>query len=108
MSDSSAACGALPLEVTLSSSQHTLMILSLPARIAIRWIPSAQAFLARFDGTYEGAVHSYLGCEIERNIAAGRTLLSQRHLEIISGRWPEMISRVSEMARDDFEVLRVA
>jgi hypothetical protein len=35
--------------------------------------------LARFDGTYEGAVHTYLGCEIERDIAAGRTLLSQRH-----------------------------
>ena len=34
--------------------------------------------LARFDGTYEGAVHTYLGCEIERDIAAGRTLLSQR------------------------------
>ena len=35
--------------------------------------------LARFDGTYEGAVHTYLGCEIERDIPAGRTLLSQRH-----------------------------
>jgi hypothetical protein len=35
--------------------------------------------LARCDGTYEGAVHTYLGCEIERDIPAGRTLLSQRH-----------------------------
>ena len=35
--------------------------------------------LARFDGTYEGAVHTYLGCEIERDIPVGRTLLSQRH-----------------------------
>ena len=24
--------------------------------------------LARFDGTYEGAAHTYLGCEIERDI----------------------------------------
>jgi hypothetical protein len=36
-----------------------------------------KGLLARFDGTYEGAVHTYLGCEIERDIAAGRTLLSQ-------------------------------
>jgi hypothetical protein len=35
--------------------------------------------LARFDDTYEGAVHTYLGCEVERDIPAGRTLLSQRH-----------------------------
>jgi len=35
--------------------------------------------LARFDCTYEGAVHTYLGCEVERDIPAGRTLLSQRH-----------------------------
>jgi hypothetical protein len=35
--------------------------------------------LARFDGTYEGAINTYLGCEIERDIAAGRTLLSQCH-----------------------------
>jgi hypothetical protein len=38
-----------------------------------------QGLLARFDGTYEGEVDTYLGCEIERDIAAGRTLLSQRH-----------------------------
>ena len=35
--------------------------------------------LARFDSTYEGAVHTYLGCEVERDIPAGSTLLSQRH-----------------------------
>jgi hypothetical protein len=38
-----------------------------------------QVLLARFDETYEGAVHTYLGCEIESGITAGRTLLSQRH-----------------------------
>ena len=38
-----------------------------------------QGLLARFDGTYEGEVHTYLGCEIERDMGAGRTLLSQRH-----------------------------
>ena len=35
------------------------------------------ALLARFDGTYEGEIHSYLGCEIRRE--DGKTLLSQRH-----------------------------
>jgi hypothetical protein len=35
--------------------------------------------LVRFDGTYEGAVHTYLGCEVERDIPVGRTLLSQHH-----------------------------
>ena len=35
------------------------------------------ALLARFDGTYEGEIHSYLGCEIHRE--DGKTLLSQRH-----------------------------
>ena len=32
-----------------------------------------------FDGTYEGAIHTYLGCEIERDLIAGTTILSQRH-----------------------------
>ena len=32
-----------------------------------------------FDGTYEGAIHTYLGCEIERDLIAGTTTLSQRH-----------------------------
>ena len=35
--------------------------------------------LKAFEGTYEGEVHAYLGCEIERDIQAGWTLLSQRH-----------------------------
>jgi hypothetical protein len=38
-----------------------------------------KGLLARFDGTYDGEVHAYLWCEIERYIAAGRTLFSQRH-----------------------------
>ena len=34
------------------------------------------ALLARFDGTYEGEIHAYLGCEIRRK--KDKTLLSQK------------------------------
>jgi hypothetical protein len=37
------------------------------------------ALLQRFEGTYEGEVHTYLGCEILRDLEAGKTLLSQKH-----------------------------
>jgi Reverse transcriptase (RNA-dependent DNA polymerase) len=37
------------------------------------------ALLARFDGTSEGAIRTYLGCEIERDMIAGTTVLSQKH-----------------------------
>ena len=37
------------------------------------------ALLARFDGTSEGAIRTYLGCEIERNMHDGTTVLSQKH-----------------------------
>jgi hypothetical protein len=37
------------------------------------------ALLARFDGTSEGAIRTYLGCEIERNMQDGTTVLSQKH-----------------------------
>ena len=37
------------------------------------------SLLERFDGTYEGEVHTYLGCEIHRDHQNGKTLLSQRH-----------------------------
>jgi hypothetical protein len=37
------------------------------------------ALLQRFEGTYEGEVHTYLGCEIMRELEAGKTLLSQKH-----------------------------
>jgi len=32
-----------------------------------------------FEVTYEGEVHTYLGCEIHRELEAGKTLLSQKH-----------------------------
>ena len=35
------------------------------------------SLLERFEGTYEGEIHSYLGCEIRRE--KDKTLLSQRH-----------------------------
>ena len=37
------------------------------------------ALLQRFEGTYEGEVHTYLGCEILRELEVGKTLLSQKH-----------------------------
>jgi hypothetical protein len=37
------------------------------------------ALLQRFEGTYEGEVHTYLGCEILRELDTGKTLLSQKH-----------------------------
>jgi hypothetical protein len=37
------------------------------------------ALLQRFEGTYEGEVHTYLGWEILRELDAGKTLLSQKH-----------------------------
>ncbi len=37
------------------------------------------ALLARFDGTSEGAIRIYLGCEIERNMRDDTTVLSQKH-----------------------------
>jgi hypothetical protein len=35
--------------------------------------------LARFDGTTDGAIQTYLGCEIERDMSTGTTTLSQKH-----------------------------
>jgi hypothetical protein len=35
--------------------------------------------LDHFDGSYEGEIQTYLGCEIERDIAKGTTSLSQKH-----------------------------
>jgi hypothetical protein len=37
------------------------------------------ALLARFDGTSEGAIRTYLGFEIKRNLCDGTTVLSQKH-----------------------------
>ena len=36
------------------------------------------ALLARF-GYHDGAIQIYLGCEIERDMLAGTTILSQKH-----------------------------
>ena len=41
------------------------------------------ALLARFDGTSDGAIQTYLGCEIERDLLAGTTTLSQRPEDIL-------------------------
>ena len=35
--------------------------------------------LARFEGTSDGMIQTYLGCEIERDMLAGTTTLSQKH-----------------------------
>ena len=32
-----------------------------------------------FDGTYKGAIHTYLSCEIGRDLIAGTTALPKRH-----------------------------
>ncbi len=37
------------------------------------------ALLAHFDGTTEGAIQTYLGFEIERDMSTGTTTLSQKH-----------------------------
>jgi len=37
------------------------------------------ALLNRFEGTYEGVLHHYLGCAVTRDLAAGTTFLSQAH-----------------------------
>ena len=37
------------------------------------------ALLARFDGTTDGAIQTYLGCEIERDMLAGTITPSQKH-----------------------------
>ncbi len=37
------------------------------------------ALLARFDGTTDGAIQTYLGCEIERDMSTGTITLSQKH-----------------------------
>jgi hypothetical protein len=37
------------------------------------------ALLARFDGTSEGAIRTYLGCKIVRNMRDHTTVLSQKH-----------------------------
>ena len=37
------------------------------------------ALLECFEGTYESEVHTYLGCELLRELEAGKTLLSQKH-----------------------------
>jgi hypothetical protein len=35
--------------------------------------------LTRFDGTTDGAIQTYLNCEIERDMSTGTTTLSQKH-----------------------------
>ena len=51
--------------------------------IACRHRPTLDAFRARlldhFDGSYEGEIQTYLGCEIERDMVKGTTSLSQKH-----------------------------
>ena len=45
--------------------------------------PTLDSFRSRllevFDGTYEGEIHMYLGCEIMRDLDNGITILSQKH-----------------------------
>ncbi len=45
--------------------------------------PTLDGFRSRllevFDGTYEGEIHTYLGCEIMRDLDNGITILSQKH-----------------------------
>jgi hypothetical protein len=45
--------------------------------------PTLDGFRSRllevFDGTYEGEIHTYLGCEIMRHLDNGITILSQKH-----------------------------
>ncbi len=45
--------------------------------------PTLDSFRSRllevFDGTYEGEIHTYLGCEIFRDLDNGITILSQKH-----------------------------
>ena len=45
--------------------------------------PTLDSFRSRllevFDGTYEGEIHTYLGCEITRDLENGITTLSQKH-----------------------------
>ena len=45
--------------------------------------PTLDAFRIRlleaFSGTYEGPLSVYLGCEVERDMIAGTTILSQKH-----------------------------
>ena len=38
-----------------------------------------ERLLDAFDSTHEGAIHTNLGCEIERDLIAGTTTLSQRY-----------------------------
>ena len=51
--------------------------------IACANLPVLDAFQTRlleaFEGTYEGPLEHYLGCEIARDTIAGTTTLSQRH-----------------------------
>ena len=51
--------------------------------LACRDRPTLDTFRSRlldhFDGSYEGEIQTYLGCEIERDIAKGTTSLSQKH-----------------------------
>ena len=37
--------------------------------------------LDHFDGSYEGKIRTYLGCEIERDMSKGLTSLSQKHYD---------------------------
>ncbi len=37
------------------------------------------ALLSHFDGTTDGAIQTYVGCEIERDMSTGTTTLSQKH-----------------------------
>ena len=80
-----ATAGGLTQHVVREIDGHTLLIAAHIDDFILAYSDrdALDAFrtklLARFDGTYEGAVHTYLGCEVERDIPTGRTLLSQRH-----------------------------
>ena len=39
------------------------------------------ALLTHFDGTSDGAIRTYVGCEIDRNIHDGITVLSKKHYD---------------------------
>ena len=53
--------------------------------LACRDRPTLDDFRSRlldhFDGSYEGEIRTYLGCEMERDIAKGTTSLSQKHYD---------------------------
>ncbi len=72
-------------ENTTTSNDHQILLVTYidDFIIVCTHCPTMNSFrntlIARFDGTTDGVIQTYLGCEFERDMLTDTTTLSQKH-----------------------------